>query len=122
MYEILRRSNSVSRGVRVYVRSAMWMPGSETALEELMYRASEELLRNCSLVLQALHNSSLRLSATNTIVNPHSTHHLRMGLVQRKTTSQSAPRFYPRLMHSTEESYSGMKSFIGVYTVKEITG
>ena len=32
------------RGVRVYARSAMGMPGSETALEELMFRFVGELL------------------------------------------------------------------------------
>ena len=34
-----------SRGVRVYARSAMGMPGSETALEELMSRVLGDLLK-----------------------------------------------------------------------------
>ena len=33
------------RGVRVYTRSAMGMPGSETALEELMCRVLGDLLK-----------------------------------------------------------------------------
>ena len=33
------------KGVRVYVRSAMGMPGSETALEELMCRVLGHLLQ-----------------------------------------------------------------------------
>ena len=33
------------RGVRVYVRSAMGMPGSETALEELLCRVLGDLLQ-----------------------------------------------------------------------------
>ena len=80
------------RGVRVYARSAMGMPGSETALEELMSRvlgdlleegsvaniaddlycggnSPEELLQNWAKVLQALHKCDLCLSA-----RPSSTH------------------------------------------------
>ena len=81
------------RGVRVYARSAMGMPGSETALEELMSRvlgdlleegivakiaddlycggnSPEELLQNWSKVLRALHKCDLHLSAQR----PSSTH------------------------------------------------
>lgn len=84
------------KGVRVYTRSAMGMPGSETALEELMCRVlgpllqegvvakladdlycggdtPQELLRNWRSVLQALYRCDLRLSASKTIVNPPST-------------------------------------------------
>jgi hypothetical protein len=84
------------RGVRVYVRSAMGMPGSETALEELMCRVlgnlleegivakiaddlycgsntPQELLQNWGKVLQALHKCNLRLSAVKTVINPKST-------------------------------------------------
>ena len=73
------------KGVGVYVRSAMGMPGSETALEELMRRilghllqeeivikiadnlycggnTSYELLENWKKVLQALYQCNLRLS------------------------------------------------------------
>ena len=74
------------KGVRVYVRSAMGMPVSETALEELMCRVlghllqkgivvkiaddlycggntPHELLENWKKVLQALYQCDLRLSA-----------------------------------------------------------
>ena len=74
----------------------MGMPGSETALEELMCRVlgdlltagvvakiaddlycggntPEELLLNWSLVLQALHKSGLHLSASKTVISPLST-------------------------------------------------
>ena len=84
------------RGVRVYTRTAMGMPGSETALEELMCRVlgdlltagvvakiaddlycggntPEELLLNWSLVLQALLKSGLHLSASKTVISPLST-------------------------------------------------
>ena len=80
------------QGVRVYARSAMGMPGSETALEELMSRvlgdlveegtvakiaddlycegdSPEELLQNWTKVLQA-HKCDLRLSASKTSINP----------------------------------------------------
>ena len=83
------------RGVRVYTRSAMGMPGSETALEELTCRVygdlleerviakvandlyvggdtPAELLRNLSRVLEASYNSDLKLSAAKTVIAPKS--------------------------------------------------
>ena len=74
------------RGVRVYARSAMGMPGSETALEELLCRILGDLLQegsvakladdiycggntivelqqNVKRLLQFFANSGLRLSA-----------------------------------------------------------
>jgi len=74
----------------------MGMPGSETALEELMSRvlgdlleegivakiaddlycggnSLDELLQNWTKVLRALHKCDLRLSASKTIINPQST-------------------------------------------------
>ena len=84
------------KGVRVYVRSAMGMPGSETALEEVMCRVlgpllqdgcvakiaddlfcggntPQELLCNWKRVQQALHKCNLRLSAHKTIISPKTT-------------------------------------------------
>lgn len=84
------------RGVHMYARSAMGMPGSETALEELMSRvlgdlleegivakiaddlycggnSPEELLQNWTKVLRALHKCDLRLSVSKTIINSQST-------------------------------------------------
>lgn len=81
------------RGVRVYTRSAMGMPGSETALEELTCRVlghlvqegivakiaddlycggntPEQLIHNWERVLDALQKSSLNLSASKTIIAP----------------------------------------------------
>ena len=81
------------RGVRVYARSAMGIPGSEVALEELISRvlghliqegvvakiaddfyisgnSGEELLNNWVKVLEALNNCDLTLSRSKTIVNP----------------------------------------------------
>ena len=81
------------RGVRVYTRSAMGMPGSETALEELNSRVLGDLLEevvvvklandlycgadtpsqlvgNFSRVLEALNKCNLKLSAFKTIIGP----------------------------------------------------
>ncbi len=79
------------RGVRVYARSAMGMPGSETALEELLCRVLGDLLeegvvakladdiycggntiaelqRNVRRLLQCFADSGLRLSVTKTTI------------------------------------------------------
>ena len=84
------------RGIRVYTRSAMGMPGSETALEELMCRILGDLLKqgivakiaddlNCGgntldslltnwrRVLHTLYINGLRLSAKKTVVCPKTT-------------------------------------------------
>ena len=100
------------RGVRVYARSVMGIPGSETALEELMSRvlgdllkdgivtkiaddlycsgnSPGELLSNWKKVLQALHKRDLRLSPHKTIINPQSTTIL--GWVWNSGTSSASP-------------------------------
>lgn len=81
------------RGVRVNASSAMGMPGSETALEELTCRVlgqlvqegivakivddlycggntPEQLIHNWERVLDALQKNSLNLSASKTIIAP----------------------------------------------------
>ena len=88
------------RGVRVYTQSAMGMPGSETALEELLCRvlddllekgvvakltddlyrggdSFEELLQNWRLLLQALAKCCPRLSGSKTVFFLRSTTILR---------------------------------------------
>ncbi|KAJ8408102.1 hypothetical protein AAFF_G00263300 [Aldrovandia affinis] len=100
------------KGVRVYVRSAMGMPGSETALEELTCRVFGELLEQghvakvaddlyCGAntledllavwrrVLSALQRCGLNLSATKTTVAPVQTSIL--GWVWRQGTIQASP-------------------------------
>ena len=81
--------------VRVYMRSAMGMPGSETALEKLMCHVlghlqestvvkiaddlycgantEQELFQNWKNFLQALQLCNLRLAASKTVINPSST-------------------------------------------------
>ena len=84
------------RGVRVYTRCAMGMPGSETALEELMCRVlgdfiqegsiskladdlycggdtPEQLLSTWEKVLQTLRKCNLHLSPSKTVICPRST-------------------------------------------------
>ena len=83
------------KGIRVYTRCAMGMPGSETCLEKLMSRilgdliqqgraakiaddlyvggnTPEEALFNYECVLQALSKNDLRLSARKTLICPRS--------------------------------------------------
>ena len=84
------------KGVRVYVKAAMGMPGSECALEEVMCRVLgdmiqdgkaakiadnlyvgastlEGLCQNWTELLTALHHNNLHLSASQTVINPKST-------------------------------------------------
>lgn len=81
------------KGIRVYTRSAMGMPGSETCLKELMSRvlgdliqegcvakiadnlyvggnSPTEFLDNWRRVLTLLQKNNLRLSAVKTIIRP----------------------------------------------------
>jgi len=83
------------KAVRVYVRSAMGMPGSDTAPEELTFSVLGQplqdgvlakiaddlhcgrdtplkLLENWQQVLQAFYQCDLRLSTSKTVINPKS--------------------------------------------------
>lgn len=127
------------RGVRVYARSAMGMPGSETALEELMCRvlgdllqagvvakladdlycggnSPEELFDNWTRVLHALSRCNLRLSASKTVINPHSTTVL--GWVWTQGTLRPSPHRVSTLAAcEPPKSVGGMRSFIGAVKV-----
>ena len=127
------------KGVRVYTRSAMGMPGSETALEELMCRVLGDLLQegvvakladdlycgadspqqlyaNWKRVLQALHKCDLRLSASKTVVNPSSATIL--GWIWRAGTLTASPhRVNVLISCSPPETVSRMRSFVGAYKV-----
>ena len=84
------------KGIRVYGRGAMGMPGTETALEEMMYRVlgdqlasggvtkvmddlycggstPEEALEQWKQVLKSFAKNGLRLSATKTVICPQTT-------------------------------------------------
>ena len=127
------------KGVRVYVRSAMGMPGSETALEEFMCRVlgnllqegvvvkiaddlycgentPYELLENWKKVLQALYQCDLNLSASKTVVNPTSTTIL--GWIWRSGTLQASPHCITTLASCpAPETVAPMRSSIGAYKV-----
>ena len=97
------------KGVRVYTRCAMGMPGSETALEQLMCRivgslveegyvakiaddlycggnSEAELLNNWKRVLALLQEAGIKLSASKTVIAPRETTIL-MGLATRNDQS-----------------------------------
>jgi hypothetical protein len=117
----------------------MGMPGSETALEELMCRVlgdllaegivtkladdlycggntPTELLHIWKRVLQALHKCNLRLSASKIVINPKSTTIL--GWIWSSGTLKASPHRFATLGSCPEPSTVGrMRSFIGAYKV-----
>ena len=126
-------------GVRVYVRSAMGMPGSETALEEVMSRflgpllqdgsvakiaddlycggnTPRELLHNWKRVLQALHKCNLRLSAHTTIISPKTTTIL--GWIWNAGSLSASPhRLNTLATYPEPNTVARLRSFIGAYKV-----
>ena len=127
------------RGIRVYTRSAMGMPGSETALEELMCRvlgdllqdgivakiaddlycgacSVEELLINWKRLLQALQKNNLCLSATKTTICPATVTIL--GWVWHKGTIKASQHRIATLSScSPPKTVRSLRSFIGAYKV-----
>ena len=127
------------KGIRVYTRCAMGMPGSETCLEELMCRVLGELIQegcvakiaddlycggntpqdaynNWSRVLASLHENNLRLSATKTLICPQSATIL--GWVWSKGTIRTSSHRLLALESATPPTtVHGLRSFIGAYKV-----
>ena len=127
------------RGVRVYTRCAMGMPGSETALEELMCRVlgdslqkgtiakladdlycggntPAELLQNWCEVLTALEECDLKLSPRKTVICPKST--VILGWVWcQGSIHASTHRIATLSTCKPPETVKGMRSFIGAYKV-----
>ena len=127
------------RGVRVYVRSAMGMPGSEVALEELMCRIFgdllhegviakiaddfycggndlKELYNNWSRVLQLLDQNGLCISAPKTVIGPKST--VVLGwLWQNGTIQATSHRTASLASCSPPQKVTDMRSFIGAFKV-----
>ena len=113
----------------------MGMPGSETALEEVMCRVlgsllqdgsvakiaddlycsgntPQELLCNWKRVLQALHNCNLRLSAHKTIISPKTTTIL--GWIWTAGSLAASPHRLNTLATFPEPTTVGrLRSFIG---------
>ena len=126
-------------GIRVYTRSAMGMPGSETCLEELMSRvlgdliqegcvakiaddlyvggnSPSEVLDNWIRVLALLQKNNLRLSAVKTIICPRKATIL--GRVWSNGTLQACPHKLAALSSVEPPStVQGLRSFIGAYKV-----
>ena len=125
------------RGTRVYTRSAMGMPGSETALEELMSRVLgeliqkgivakvaddlycggntvNELLSNWRDVLTALDTNRLTLSAHKTIIAPKSTTILGWKWSEG-TLRASSHRVSTLTTCSKPENVKGLRSYLGAY-------
>ena len=126
------------RGVRVYARSAMSMPGTETALEELLCRVLGylleegvvakladdiycggntivELQRNARRLLQCFADSGLRLSATKTtILCPTKT--MILGWVWNLGTIEASPHRIATLAScDMPVTVKAMRSFVGAY-------
>ncbi len=127
------------KGIRVYTRCAMGMPGSETCLEELLCRVLGHLIEeglvikladdlfcggntpdeaalNWQLVLDALQKNNLRLTASKTVICPRSTTIL--GWIWSNGTLTASPHRIAALS-STEPplTVQGLRSFIGAYKV-----
>ena len=127
------------KGIRLYARCAMGMPGSETALEELTCRVlgdlhqegivakladdlycggdtEDELLHNWRRVLSALDKCSLRLSTKKTIVNPKSTGIL--GWIWTQGTLEASPHRIAVLSACVPPTtVRELRSYIGAYRV-----
>ncbi len=127
------------KGVRVYTRCAMGMPGSETALEELMCRilgdlvkegsvakladdlycggnTPSELLANWKKVLVAMQSNNMKLSAKKTIIAPKTTTIL--GWEWSLGSIHASPHRVATLSNCPIPStVNGMRSYIGAYKV-----
>ena len=127
------------KGIRVYTRSAMEMPGSETCLEELMSRvlgdliqegcvakitddlyvggnSPIEILDNWRRVLALLQKNNLRLSAAKTIICPRKA--IVLGWVWSHGTLQASPHKLAALSSVEPPStVQGLRSFVGAYKV-----
>lgn len=127
------------KGIRVYTRTAMGMPGSETALEELMCRVlgdciqdgivakladdlycggntPDELYTNWKRVLTALHKSNLKLSPSKTVVAPASTTILGWTWSNGIITA-NAHRISVLSTCPPPTTVRSLRSFIGAYKV-----
>ena len=125
------------KGIRVYTRCAMGMPGSETALEELMsrvlgdliqagyvakiaddlYVGSEEtlgLVSNWKDVLVQLDLSDLSVSAPKTVIAPLST--VLLGWKwQMGSLSATSHKISTLATASQPTNVKGLRSFLGAY-------
>ena len=125
------------KGVRVYTRCAMGMPGSETALEELLSLVlgpliqegcvckladdlycggsnPKELADNWKKLLSALDICNLRLSGSKTIIAPMKTTVL--GWIWHGGSISASPHKLSALQTcAPPTNVKGMRSFVGAY-------
>ena len=125
------------KGVRVYARPSMGMPGSETALEQMMSlvvgqlitegvlakvaddlyvggETPEDLLSNYSRMLSLLEEANLGLSPTKTEIAPTST--IILGWVWTNGKLSASPHRIATLSScSFPTTVKQMRSFIGAY-------
>ena len=125
------------RGMRVYQRSAMGMPGSESTLEELMCRllgdlisdgkvakiaddlyccanSVNKLLNTWSQVLQIFSDCDIRLSPSKTVVLPRSTTIL--GWIWNEGTLSASPHQVSALQQcDLPLTVKACRSFLGAY-------
>ena len=122
------------KGLRVYTRSAMGMPGSSETLQELLPRVLGdlmqkdfvvviaddihvggnkvgELLPNWSLVLQRMQENNLSLSAKKTVICPSQA--VILGWIWKAGTLQSSHQTAPLSSVEHPTTCSSMRSFIG---------
>ena len=127
------------KGIRCYTRCAMGMPGSETALEELMCRifgdlVSEgfvtkiaddlycggdtpaELMHNWEEVLRRLDECNMKLSAKKTVIAPAETTVL--GWIWLNGSLKADPhKIAPLSVCSQPTTTKGLRSYLGAYKV-----
>ena len=127
------------KGVRVYTRCAMGMPGSETALEELMCRVLGDLIQKGTVVkladdlyyggntptelhdnwrelLCALQRCGLHLGALKTVIAPKQISVL--GWIWKNGTISASPHRISTLASCDKSTnVTGMRSFIGAFRI-----
>ena len=127
------------KGTRVYLTAAMGMPGSETALEEIVCRVFgsliydnqaakiadnlfcggntlDELCTNWEQLVKAASRNDLSLSPAQTIINPKSTTVL--GWLWSEGKLSATPHTLCTLQTcKTPETVKQLKSFIGAYKI-----
>jgi hypothetical protein len=127
------------KGTRVYTRCAMGMPGSETALEELMCRVFGDMLAEGAIAkladdlyigansldeltaqwyaaLQALQNVNIKLSPKKTVICPKSTSIL--GWIWNDGSIRASTHRLSTLSTcQVPETVRGLRSFVGAFKV-----
>jgi len=126
------------KGIRIYKRCAMGMPGSESILEELMSRilgklivegkcvkiaddlycgsedSLEDLFSSWSQVVRLLSDNDLRLSAPKTIILPRST--VVLGWIWNQgTLAASSHQISPLVRAEPPKTVKELRSFVGSF-------